>query len=46
MTKFTTLRPKSYSYLTDNSDENKKRKGTKICVIKDKNLNLKIISIV
>ena len=31
---FVTLRPKTYSYLTDDSKEDKKAKGTKKCVIK------------
>ena len=31
---FVTLRPKSYSYLTDDGKEDKKAKGTKKCVIK------------
>ena len=34
MTKFVALRPKTYSYLTDDLKENKKAKGTKKCVIK------------
>ena len=34
MTKFVVLRPKTYSYLTDDCKENKKAKGTKKCVIK------------
>ena len=34
MTKFATLRRKTQSYLTDDSDENKITKGTKKCVIK------------
>ena len=34
ITEFVTLRPKTYSYLTDNGKENKKPKGTKKCVIK------------
>ena len=33
-TEFVTLRPKTYSYLTDDSKEDKKAKGTKKCVIK------------
>ena len=33
-TEFVTLRPKTYSYLTDDGKENKKVKGTKKCVIK------------
>ena len=31
---FVTLRPKTYSFLTDNGKEDKKAKGTKKCVIK------------
>ena len=31
---FATLRPKTYSFLTDDGKENKKAKGTKKCVIK------------
>ena len=34
ITEFLTLRPKSYSYLTDDGKEDKKAKGTKKCVIK------------
>ena len=34
MTEFVALRPKTYSYLTDNCKEDKKAKGTKKCVIK------------
>ena len=34
MTEFVALRPKTYSYLTDNCEEDKKSKGTKTCVIK------------
>ena len=34
MTEFITLRPKAYTYLTDDSKEDKKAKGTKKCVIK------------
>ena len=34
MAEFVTLRPKTYSYLTDDCKENKKAKGTKKCVIK------------
>ena len=33
-TKFVALRPKTYSYLTDDCKEDKKAKGTKKCVIK------------
>ena len=34
ITEFVTLRPKTYSFLTDNSKEDKKAKETKKCVIK------------
>ena len=34
ITKFVTLRPKTYSYLADDCKEDKKAKGTKKCVIK------------
>ena len=34
ITKFIALRPKSYSYLTDNDKIDKKAKGTKKCIIK------------
>ena len=34
ITEFVALRPKTYSYLTDDRKENKKAKGTKKCVIK------------
>ena len=34
MTEFGALRPKTYSYLTDDCKEDKKAKGTKKCVIK------------
>ena len=34
ITEFITLRPKTYSYLTDDGKEDKKAKGTKNCVIK------------
>ena len=34
MTEFVTLRPKTYSYLTDDCEEDKKAKGAKKCVIK------------
>ena len=34
ITEFITLRPKTYSYLTDDGQEDKKAKGTKTCVIK------------
>ena len=34
ITEFVTLRPKTYSYLTDDEKEDKKAKGTKKCIIK------------
>ena len=34
ITEFVTLRPKTYSYLTDDGKEDKKAKGTKTCVTK------------
>ena len=34
ITKFVTLRPKTYSFLTDDGKEDKKAKGTKKCVMK------------
>ena len=34
ITEFVTLRPKTYSYLTNDSKEDKKAKGTKKCIIK------------
>ena len=34
ITEFITLRPKTFSYLTDDGKEDKKAKGTKNCVIK------------
>ena len=33
---FVTLRPKTYSFLTDDVKEDKKAKGTKKCIIKKK----------
>ena len=36
MTEFVALRPKTYSYLTDDDNSDKKTKGTKICVIKQR----------
>ena len=33
---FAALREKTYSYITDNSNEDKKTKGRKKCVIKQK----------
>ena len=41
---FAALRPKTYSYLIDDGKNNKKAKGTKLCVIK-KFLNLMTIMI-
>ena len=34
MAEYAALRPKTYSYLTDDCEEDKKTKGTKKCVIK------------
>ena len=34
ITEFVTLRRKTYSFLTDDSKEDKKAKGTKKCIIK------------
>ena len=34
ITEFVTLRPKTYSFLTDDGEEDKKAKGTKKCIIK------------
>ena len=34
ITEYVTLRPKTYSYLTDDCTEDKKAKGTKKCIIK------------
>ena len=36
ITEFATLRPKTYSFLTDDGKEDKKARGTKKCVIKKK----------
>ena len=36
ITEFVTLRPKTYSFLTDDGREDKKAKGTKKCIIKNK----------
>ena len=38
ITEFVTLRPNTYSYLTDDGKEDKKAKGTKKCVIKRMNI--------
>ena len=46
MTNFVGLRAKSFSYLIDDSSEDKKTKGTKMCVIKKKKLSLKVIKTV
>ena len=45
MTKFAGLRAK-LGYLIDDNSEDKKAKGTKMCVIKKKKLSLKIIKTV
>ena len=45
MKKFVGLRAKSYSYLINACTEDKKAKGTKKCVIKER-LDLKIIKTV
>ena len=45
MKQFPALRAKTYSYLTDNYDEDKKAKGTIKCVIK-KLLNSNLINTV
>ena len=34
ITEFVTLRPKTYSFLTDDGKEDKKTKGTKKCIMK------------
>ena len=44
MKEIVVLKAKTYSYLKENSYENKKATGTKKCVIKE--LNLKIIKTV
>ena len=36
MTEFTSLRPKTYSYLTNDNERNKNAKDTKKCLIKRK----------
>ena len=36
MTKFVALNPKTYSFLIDDNNGNKKVRGTKVCVIKRK----------
>ena len=47
MAEIVALRPKTYSYLIDNNDENKKAKDTKkMCHKKKEILYLKIINIV
>ena len=45
MTEFGALIPKTYSYFTDENDENKKAKDTRKVSYKE-NLNLRIINIV
>ena len=42
ITEFVTLRPKTYSFVTDDGKEDKKAKGTKKCIIK-KMIKLMII---
>ena len=42
VTEFAALRPKTYSYLTDDCEEDKKAKGTKKCVIERKLKRLSI----
>ena len=44
MTEFAALRPKTYSYLMDDGNNDKKANGTKKCLIR-KYLNLMIIKI-
>ena len=43
MTAFAVSKPKTYSYLTNDNDENKKAKSTRKCAVKK--LDLKIINI-
>ena len=40
MKKFVALRAKTFNYLKDNNDEDKKPKGTKTCLIK-RNINFR-----
>ena len=40
MTKFVRLREKTYNYLIDDGDEDKKAKGIKNCVIKRKSCSM------
>ena len=42
MTEFAALKPNTYSYLTDDSDENKKEKGTKMGSVEATHLENKI----
>ena len=42
VTEFAALRPKTYSYLTDDCEEDEKAKGTKKCVIERKLKRLSI----
>ena len=37
LTEFSAMRPKFFSYLTDNNNENEKAKGTKKCIVIKKN---------
>ena len=45
MTEFAALRPKTYGYLSDDNDENRKARDTKKVSLNE-NLNLKIITII
>ena len=45
LTEFAALRPKSYSCLVDDNDENKKKQKTQESVSQSDNLNLSIINI-
>ena len=46
MTEFAALKPKTYSYLTDDSDEKKKKQETQKRVSLNEDLHLKILNIV
>ena len=45
MTVFVALRPRTWSYLTDDSDKKKKNKRAEKIVLQKKNLNLKLFKI-
>ena len=45
MTAFVALRPRTWSYLTDDSDKKKKNKRAEKIVVQKKNLNLKLFKI-